>query len=107
METSKQKNNRINGRFVKGQSGNPGGRPKKGTSMVESFRANPKSQNLLEKLFEIANTLGKDNQHPDAMACTKLIVERLIPSLKSSELKVDTTEKGFVFLPPQEESAKS
>ena len=36
------------------------------------------------------------------MTCAKLVIERLIPSLKSSELKVEGQENlGFVYLPEQ------
>ena len=101
------KNRTANGKFKKGVSGNPGGRPKKGKTIVDDFRTNPKSYEVINKIFELANTLGSDYQHPDAMACTKLVVERLVPSLKASELRVDVDgDKGFVFLPEPKPSDK-
>ena len=104
---TRNKNRTANGKFKKGMSGNPGGRPKKGKTIVDDFRTNPKSYEVINKIFELANTLGSDDQHPDAMACTKLVVERLVPSLKASELRVDVDgDKGFVFLPEPKPSDK-
>ena len=89
------------GRFTSGNSFGQG-RPPANETIVQKFRDNPKGQDILNSIFKIANTLGTDSQHKDAMNCTKLIIERLIPALKSSELKIDTDEnKGFVILPAQ------
>ena len=89
------------GRFTSGNSFGQG-RPPANETIVQKFRDNPKGQDILNSIFKIANTLGTDNQHKDAMNCTKLIIERLIPALKSSELKIDTdANKGFVILPAQ------
>ena len=89
------------GRFTSGNSYGQG-RPPANESIVQKFRDNPKGQDILNSIFKIANTLGTDKQHKDAMNCTKLIIERLIPALKSSELKIDTDDnKGFVILPAQ------
>ena len=97
-----------NGMFKKGVSGNPAGRPKKGTTIVDTFRANPQCETVIEKLIGIASTLGTKTQHPDAMACTKLVVERIVPALKSSEMKIQSDDSsGFVFLPKQENSEQS
>ena len=93
-----------NGRFAKGHSGNPNGAPKKSESIVERFRNNDSCQSIINKLFAVANTLNDVEPHKDALASAKLIVERLIPSLKASELKVsDADEKGYVLLPNPEE----
>lgn len=91
------------GRFVVGNTFSKG-RPKKEQTIVEQFRANPKGFDLIQNIFQIASTLGTKGQHKDAMNCAKLVVERLIPTLKSSELKVGSdNDAGFVFLPPQSE----
>ena len=92
------------GRFAKGHSGNPNGAPRKSESIVERFRNNDACQSIINKLFAVANTLNDVEPHKDALASAKLIVERLVPSLKASELKVsDGDEKGYVLLPNPEE----
>ena len=94
----------ADGTFKKGYSGNYGGAPRKGQSIVERFREHEGCQSIINKLFQVANTLGDTKPHKDAISAAKLIVERLIPSLKASELRVDTDgDQGFVFLPAQEE----
>ena len=96
-----------NGRFAPGTSGNPNGRPKKDHSIVERFRNNEGCQSVINKLFNVAGTLDNAKPHKDAIQAAKLIIERLIPSLKASELRVDAdNETGFVFLPSPEEPDK-
>ena len=95
------------GRFSPGISGNPNGRPPAGQPIVDKFRDNPGAQAVINKLFAVANTLDETTPHKDAIAAAKLIVERLVPSLKASELRVDTDgDQGFVFLPTPEEPEK-
>ena len=91
------------GRFKKGYSGNYNGAPKKSESITERFRSNEKAQGVINKLFQVANTLGDEKPHRDAIAAAKLIVERLVPSLKSSDLQVETIDKGYVVLPQPED----
>ena len=95
------------GRFKPGASGNPHGRPPAGQTIVDKFRDNPGAQAVINKLFTVANTLDEAKPHKDAIAAAKLIVERLVPSLKASELRVDTDgDQGFVLLPTPEEPDK-
>ena len=90
----------ADGTFKKGFSGNMGGAPRKNQSIVERFRGNEKAQSVINKLINVANTIDEPNPHKDAISACKMIVERLLPSLKASELKVsDSDETGFVFLP--------
>tara|TARA_Y100000004_G_scaffold35259_1_gene37779 strand:+ start:537 stop:926 length:390 start_codon:yes stop_codon:yes gene_type:complete len=90
------------GTLKKGSTANPNGRPKSGLSIIERFRDHPDTQSIINKLYMVANTLDSDKPHKDAIASVKLIVERLIPSLKATEMKIDTdNETGFVFMPPQ------
>ena len=97
----------ADGTFKKGYSGNYGGAPRKNESVVERFRGHEGCQSIINKLFEVANTLGDAKPHKDAISAAKLIVERLVPSLKASELRVDTDgDQGFVFLPTPEEPEK-
>ena len=91
------------GRWSKGISGNPNGRPPAGKTVVDQFRDNPQVRSVIAKLFKVADTLGTDNPDKDALSASKLIIERIIPSLKSSDLQIETTEKGYVVLPETEE----
>ena len=95
------------GTFKKGFSGNMGGAPRKNQSIVERFRGNEKAQSVINKLINVANTIDEPNPHKDAISACKMIVERLLPSLKASELRVDTEgDQGFVYLPSPEEPDK-
>ena len=77
-----------------------GGAPRKNQSIVERFRGNEKAQSVINKLINVANTIDDPKPHKDAISACKMIVERLLPSLKASELKVsDSDETGFVILP--------
>ena len=103
-QDSKQGESRDSkGRFQKGVSGNPNGRPPAGKTVVDQFRDNPQVSSVIAKLFKVADTLGTDNPDKDALSASKLIIERIIPSLKSSDLQIETTEKGYVVLPETEE----
>ena len=95
------------GRLLPGSTANPNGRPPAGKSIVDSFRDNPQCQSIIDKLFTIADTLGDPEPHKDAMTAGRLILERLVPNLKASEIRVDTdNDAGFVFLPTPEEPEK-
>lgn len=94
------------GRFIQGQSGNPNGRPVKGKSNAEKFREHPKAEGILNKIFSIADSLGDNNEHKDAMACVKLVADKIVPTLKSQELEVSGVDKGYVVMPEQKESEK-
>jgi hypothetical protein len=107
-ESSKEVESRDSkGRFLPGQSGNPGGRPKKGETIVDQFRDNAKGLDVINNLIEVASTFGTDHQHKDATAAVKLVVERLVPALKSSDVNLNVEEdKGFVFMPQQVDAKK-
>ena len=95
------------GRFKPGTSGNPNGRPPAGQTIVDKFRDNEHAQGVINKLFQVANTLGTDNPNKDAIQAVKLIVERLVPSLKASELNVtDGTDQPFILMPEPKEPDK-
>ena len=95
------------GRLLPGSTANPNGRPPAGMTVVERFRDHQGAQDIINKLFKVASTLDDDKPHKEAIQAAKLIVERLVPSLKASELRVDTdNDTGFVFLPNPEEPDK-
>jgi hypothetical protein len=89
------------GQFKPGHSGNPNGRPPAGETIVDKFRAHPKGDDVINNIIEIAATLGSGKDHRDALSCAKLVIDRLVPSLKSSTIEVSTEDKGYVVLPPQ------
>jgi len=97
----------ADGTFKKGFSGNKGGAPRKNQSIVERFRDSPSAQSVINKLINVANTIDDPTPHKDAIAACKMVIERLLPSLKASELRVDTDgEQGFVLMPTPEEPEK-
>tara|TARA_R100001594_G_scaffold76106_1_gene110790 strand:- start:73 stop:465 length:393 start_codon:yes stop_codon:yes gene_type:complete len=95
------------GKLLKGSTGNPAGRPKKEHTIVDIFRDHKNAEELINKLYKVAGTIDQKNPHKDSMTALKLIVERFIPQLKASELRIgEADEKGFVFLPEQKEPEK-
>jgi len=111
QETSKEalhQGERLeNGQFAPGISGNPGGRPKSGEDICSRFRDNPKGIDVINNVIEVASTFGSGEQHKDAVAAVKLVIERLVPALKSSDININTDDnKGFVFMPTQTDAKK-
>ena len=101
-EGNKQGERLENGQFAPGVSGNPGGRPKKGETIVDQFRDNPKGIDVINNVIEVASTFGSDKQHKDAVAAVKLVIERLVPALKSSDININMEDdKGFIYMPTQ------
>ena len=94
------------GRFVKGNNANPKGRPKSGETIIENFRLNPRSDDVIGNIYRIASTLGTKNEHPKAFECAKLVTDKLIPTLKAQELTVSNDDKGFIYMPEPKESEK-
>ena len=95
------------GRLLPGHTANPNGRPKGSTSTAEAFRNNPKALDILNKVIEIASTLGTDEEHKDASSCAKVVVDKIIPTLKAQDISIETDgSAGFVILPKEETSAK-
>ena len=95
------------GRILPGSKLNPNGRPPAGETIIDKFRSNEKGLDVINNIIQIASTLGQNKQHKDALACAKLVVERLVPTLKSSDLNLNTdVETGFVVLPEQKETPR-
>tara|TARA_R100000458_G_scaffold36686_1_gene34131 strand:- start:132 stop:458 length:327 start_codon:yes stop_codon:yes gene_type:complete len=107
VKLAQPQNRTKTGQFQKGKSGNPGGRPKKGIAIIDKFRDNPDAPKVIEKIFSIAKSLGTKEEHKEAMSCAKIIADKLIPTLKAQEVKMETgNDVGFVFMPNQKESEK-
>jgi len=104
--SEKQHRNPKTGRFVKGNCANPNGRPKSGHTIIENFRENPNSDTVIGNIYKIASTLGTDEEHPKAFECSKLITDKLIPTLKAQELNITGEDKGFIYMPEPKESEK-
>ena len=95
------------GRFTKGSVGNPNGRPKGSSSQAEQFRSNPRALEVINKVIKTANTLGTDDEHKDASSCAKIVVDKIIPTLKAQDISIETDgATGFVILPKEEPSEK-
>ncbi|MAE86740.1 MAG: hypothetical protein CMB80_28655 [Flammeovirgaceae bacterium] len=77
----------------KGQTNNPNGRPR--ISLAEELRKNPKLQEVIDKVFKSATSLGTEEEHPQAVTCAKILMDKAIPNLRASEVKVD----GNIQLP--------
>ena len=93
-----------NGQLLKGESGNPSGRPKKEHTIVDIFKNHTEAEKIIESLYKVASTLAEDNPHAKAMESAKLIFNALVPSLKASELRVDTNgEDNLIYLPSQKD----
>ena len=87
--------------WKRGESGNPSGRPPLGGAVVEKFRSNPKSAVVIEQIITVALTLGEEEQHPDAMICAKIVVDRILPKLQTQTISLETegVRIGPVILP--------
>ena len=101
-----QHRNPKNGQFVKGNCANPNGRPRTGTTIIENFRENPHSDKVIQNIYNIASTLGTDDEHPKAFECSKLITDKLIPTLMAQELNISGEDRGFIYMPEPKESEK-
>lgn len=75
--------------FTKGKSGNPKGRPKKYVSIAEKFRKDPNAKRVLDKIINVANTLGGPEEHAQAVSCAKIVADKVVPSLKAQDVKLD------------------
>ena len=88
------------GGWKKGESGNPGGRPKKGQTIVEKFRDNPLVPEIIDKILNIAATLGTNNESPHALDCAKEVLKRIVPTLKVQEIRqADSRLSGIILVP--------
>ena len=49
--------------------------------------------------YDEVETLGTKNEHKQALACAKILLDKIVPDLKSQELQVENTNPGYVLLP--------
>ena len=81
-------------RFVPGKSGNPSGKNK--SNFGDMSRKHPKTPALIQKLFDIALTDGEKHQ----IRAISILMDRIAPQLKASEIKAEISEnKGVIILP--------
>ncbi len=87
--TSKKKT-----QFQKGKTGNPSGKNK--SNFGELIRNHPKTPALIQKLFDIALHDGEKHQ----IRAISILMDRVAPQLKASEIKAEISEsKGVIILP--------
>jgi len=83
-------------KFKKGKSGNPKG--KNASNFGEMIRNHPKTLDLVQKVFDIA----LDDEHKNQMRAMSVLMDRIAPQLKASELKVEAKmTTGVIVLPPK------
>jgi|TARA_R100000084_G_C4655809_1_gene152875 hypothetical protein len=69
---------------------------KNATHWGEWIRNHPKTPDLLQKLFNIA----MDEKHPNHVKAINILIDRIAPSLKASELKIEgDITPGVIVLP--------
>lgn len=69
---------------------------KNATAWGEWIRNHPKTPELLQKLFNIA----MNEEHPNHVKAINILIDRIAPSLKASELKIEgDISPGVIVLP--------
>ena len=84
-------------KFKKGKSGNPKGI--NASNFGEMIRNHPKTLDLVQMCFDIA----LDPDHKNQMRATSLLMDRIAPQLKASELKIEAKETTGVIVLPQKQ----
>lgn len=80
--------------FQKGKSGNPTGKNR--SNFGELIRSHPKTPALIQKLFDMAFQDGEKHQ----IRAISLLMDRIAPQLKATEIKAEISEsKGVILLP--------
>ena len=104
------------GRFVPGESGNPGGRPKRVArsellAILEEIEQDGASmgQTVLRAALRRVTRIAVDGRDQDALAATKWIVEQVDGKVPVAIADVDTGGLTIVFQqdPPAEEIGSS
>tara|TARA_R100001510_G_C7642484_1_gene200068 strand:- start:1303 stop:1608 length:306 start_codon:yes stop_codon:yes gene_type:complete len=81
-------------KFKKGKSGNPSG--KNASNFGDMIRKHPKTLDLVQKVFDIA----LDNEHKNQMRAMSILMDRIAPQLKATDVKLESTgTQGVIVLP--------
>ena len=81
-------------RFKKGKSWNPTG--KNASNFGEMIRKHPKTLDLVQKVFDIA----LDGEHKNQMRAMSILMDRIAPQLKATDVKLESTgTQGVIVLP--------
>ena len=80
--------------FKKGKSGNPKG--KNASNFGDMIRNHPKTLDLVQKVFDIALEDGHKNQ----MRAMSVLMDRIAPQLKATDIKMDVDSKSGVIVLP-------
>ena len=80
--------------FKKGKSGNPRG--KNASNFGDMIRNHPKTLDLVQKVFDIALEDGHKNQ----MRAMSVLMDRIAPQLKATDIKMDVDSKSGVIVLP-------
>ena len=84
----------ANTKFQKGKSGNPTG--KNTSNFGDMIRKHPKTLDLVQMCFDIALDPDRKNQ----MRATSILMDRIAPQLKATDVKVEATStQGVIVLP--------
>ena len=85
-------------KWVKGQSGNPKGRPK--TSVKDLVRLHPQRNELVQKLFDVAMNDADKRQ----VSAWRILLPKMVPDLKAMQMEVEQKNvTGVIVLPPKVE----
>lgn len=87
-----------NGQFKPGQSGNPGGRKKAALDLTALIRNHPDAEKFINACFRRA----LDKKDPDSFRFSQALLDRMVPTLRSTEITGSgPVSTGVIYLPQQ------
>tara|TARA_R110001592_G_scaffold27006_10_gene100587 strand:+ start:3586 stop:4029 length:444 start_codon:yes stop_codon:yes gene_type:complete len=82
------------GKWLKGTSGNPQGRPK--SSAKDLVRLHPQKNELVQKLFDVA----MNDEDKRQVSAWRILLPKMVPDLKAMQMEVEQkTISGVIVLP--------